>query len=204
MFLLLLTSVLTLWGDFVNPPFAYIRKRKEVGFEVDLAREIAKKMGVELQFGVEGDLKVGGNLSEIPYMMAPLVVLVDTQRRPQVHSISDVKGKIGIQGFGREIAEQLGEVIDYPSDRMLDAIVDLTDGKIDAFLKVKPAALYLTFSSASVKIIDEVVGSVCPLGFEISNQELQQKVVSAQKELVAEGTFDVIYRKWFGIHSVSQ
>lgn len=204
MFLILLTSVLTLSGDLVNPPFAYVRKRREVGFEIDLAREIAKKLDAELQFGIEGDLKVGGGTSDEPYMMAPLTVLVDTQRRPQITSFADVKGKIGVQGFGKEIAEQLGEVINYPKERTIDAIVDLTSGKIDAFLMVKPAALYLSFSSMTVEMIDEVPGISCPLGFDIQSVELREKVKVAQKELVEEGVFDTIYRKWFGIDTVSR
>lgn len=202
MFLILFATALTLYGNLVDPPFAFMRKKKEVGFEVDLAREIAAKLNLELQFAKEGDLKVGGNESRCPYMMAPLSVLVDIKKHPEITSFKDVKGRIGIQGIGRDVAENLGEVIDYPKERTIDAIVDLMEGRIDAFLKIKPAALYLSFSSVSVKIIDDVPDLTYPIGFEVNQPDLEEKLIKAQAELVQEGIFETIYHKWFGINEV--
>lgn len=202
MFLIILAAALTLYGDLTDPPFAFVRKRKEVGFEVDLAKEIAARLDVELQFAKEGDLKVGGNESTCPYMQAPLAILVDTKKRPAMTCFADVKGRIGIQGIGREVAQKLGEVVDYPKERTIDAIVDLTEGRIDAFLKIKPAALYLSFASATLKIIGEVPDRVYPIGFVIGDHELEQQVARVQAQLVEEGIFDRIYRKWFGINDV--
>ncbi|MCH9608783.1 MAG: L-cystine-binding protein FliY [Chlamydiales bacterium] len=196
-----LCTTLVVGGDLVDPPFAFMKKRKEVGFEVDLVREIAKKLDREVRFVKKEeacDLKLGGCESRFSYMTSPLSLLVDTSRHPETTSWKDVNGRIGVQGFGKEIAEKMGEVVVYRDDRTIDAIVDLMQGRIDAFLKLKPAAIYLKFSAPSLKIVGEVPQSGVQIGFGIEDEELGAAVAIAQKELVEEGTFEVIYHKWFG------
>ncbi len=195
----LFCAALLIGSDFVQPPFAFTRSRKKVGFEVDLARAIAKQLECEIEFVPqdEADLIIGGNVTTAaPYMTTSLSVLVDTKKRPQITSFADLKGKrIGVQEAGLDLT--IGTMVHYPINKTLDAIVDLMEGEIDAFLKIQPAAFYLSFSAATIQIIDQVPDYPVALGFEVRDLDLQKQISDAQVDLEKSGVLQDLYNKWF-------
>jgi ABC-type amino acid transport substrate-binding protein len=105
----------------VNPPFEFVSKGKNVGFEVDLLNEVASRLSLkpvfvnttweailrELQDG-KYDCIVGGititpeqsrSLAwSTPYMTTTLSLVVDSANSPDIHGIADLKeASVGLQ-----------------------------------------------------------------------------------------------------------
>jgi ABC-type amino acid transport substrate-binding protein len=106
---------------FVNPPFEYVAKGADVGFEVDLMEEIARRLGLkpifvnthwetilkEMQDG-RYDCIVGGITItpererllawSVPYLTTTLSLVVNDGKTPKIHSLADMKGAlVGVQ-----------------------------------------------------------------------------------------------------------
>ncbi len=106
---------------FVNPPFEYVAKGADVGFEVDLLKEIARRLGLkpifvnthwetilkEMQDG-RYDCIVGGITItpererilawSVPYVTTTLSLVVNGARTPAIHSLAEMKGaSVGVQ-----------------------------------------------------------------------------------------------------------
>jgi ABC-type amino acid transport substrate-binding protein len=106
---------------FVNPPFEYVAKGAEVGFEVDLMEEIARRLGLkpvfvnthwetilkEMQDGrydcIVGAITITpkreGILAwSVPYVTTTLSLVVNHAKTPAIHSLADMKGAVvGVQ-----------------------------------------------------------------------------------------------------------
>jgi len=114
-------GVLRIGTYFVNPPFEYVSEGKNVGFEVDLMNEIARRLGLrpffvntqwelilqQMQDGLY-DCIVGGITItparqqmlawSTPYMTTTLSLVVDSKRTPQIRSLADLKeAAVGVQ-----------------------------------------------------------------------------------------------------------
>jgi ABC-type amino acid transport substrate-binding protein len=137
--LTLAPGVLRIGTYFVNPPFEYVAKGKRLGFEVDLMKEIARRLRLrpifvntqwevilqQMQDGhydcIVGGITITAARQQIlawsdPYMTTTLSLVVDSARTPQIHGLADLKDAIvGVQAattdYGAAIAMQLhGEI----------------------------------------------------------------------------------------------
>jgi ABC-type amino acid transport substrate-binding protein len=124
-------GVLRIGTYFVNPPFEFISNGKTVGFEVDLMREIARRLGLQPEFAdtrwetilhemqeSRYDCIIGGITItparqrllawSIPYMTTTLSLLVDSTRSPAPMISSDLTGAtVGVQGATTDYDEAL-------------------------------------------------------------------------------------------------
>jgi len=106
---------------FVNPPFEYVAKGAEVGFEVDLVEEIARRLGLkpvfvnthwetilkEMQDGrfdcIVGAITITPERERVlawsvPYVTTTLSMVVNHAKTPAIHSLADMKGAVvGVQ-----------------------------------------------------------------------------------------------------------
>ena len=106
---------------FVNPPFEFVAKGVDAGFEVDLMEEIARRLGLKLIFAnthwetilkeMEDhryDCIVGGITItpkrervlawSVPYLTTTLSLVVNGARSPAIHNLADLKGSlVGVQ-----------------------------------------------------------------------------------------------------------
>ncbi|MEV0825014.1 ABC transporter substrate-binding protein [Nonomuraea rubra] len=112
---LLASGVLRIGTYFVNPPFEYVSHGARVGFEVDLMREIAARLGLRPEFvgtrweTILSEMRAGrydcivGGITitparekilawSRPYMTTTLSLVVDAGRNPGIRAISDLKG----------------------------------------------------------------------------------------------------------------
>ena len=114
-------GILRVGTYFVNPPFEYVAKGAEVGFEVDLMEEIARRLGLkpifvnthwetiikEMQDG-RYDCIVGGITItperervlawSVPYVTTTLSLVVNHTKTPAIQSLADMKGAlVGVQ-----------------------------------------------------------------------------------------------------------
>lgn len=114
-------GVLKIGTYFVNPPFEYLDKGQETGFDIDLMNEIARRMKLRasyvntqweviLQQMQEGlyDCIIGGITItparqqvlrwSIPYLITTLSLVVNGTRTPEIRTIKDLKAaSVGVQ-----------------------------------------------------------------------------------------------------------
>lgn len=117
----LLRGVLRVGTYFVNPPFEYVSDGRKVGFELDLIREIARRLHLQasfvntrweviLQQMQEGryDCIVGGITItparqvalawSDPYMTTTLSLIINSAKTPQIRGLADLKdAEVGVQ-----------------------------------------------------------------------------------------------------------
>lgn len=106
---------------FTNPPFEYMRDGQQVGFEVDLITEIAKRLNLHLEFKstrwesiihelneghydlIMGAITITPTRERIitftkPYMTTTLNILINTEEASKLHSVTDLHSlTMGIQ-----------------------------------------------------------------------------------------------------------
>ncbi|WP_392538125.1 ABC transporter substrate-binding protein [Legionella sp. 227] len=220
---------------FTNPPFEYLKNKQEIGFEVDLIREIAKRLHLHLEFKntqweniinelreqqydlIMGAITITSGREKIiafskPYMTTTLSIVINTKKTPQAKTIADLGNlTMGVQAKTTDfdIAKQMqkkGQIRGikiYPFKNFNLAIDDLIAGRVGAVMKVFPVAYYYVEHHPELKILAPVPNAPQPLGFGMNqaNQELVKAVNKAQAEMQADGTYEKIYKKWFGVSS---
>lgn len=114
-------GVLRIGTYFVNPPFEYVSEGKNVGFEVDLMNEIARRLGLQpffvntqwelilqqMQDGlydcIDGGITITSARQQMlawstPYMTTTLSLVLDSKRTPQIRSLAGLKeAAVGVQ-----------------------------------------------------------------------------------------------------------
>jgi cystine transport system substrate-binding protein len=220
------TLKIGLEGTF--PPFNSKAPNGElVGFDVDIAKAIAAKLGVKPEFvttewsGIIAGLQAGKfdvivnqvgitdarkqTLDFSPpytYSAAQLIQRKDDKR--QFNSLEDLKGhKLGV-GLGTNYMDMAKSVpgIDvktYPGAP--EYLRDLAAGRIDAALNDRLMLAYLLKNSQLPLRTGATVGNGNPSGipFKKGNPKFAKAIADAMAQLEADGTFTKISEKWFGI-----
>ncbi|MBI5126895.1 basic amino acid ABC transporter substrate-binding protein [Candidatus Roizmanbacteria bacterium] len=163
---------LVVGSDATYPPLEFEQEGKIVGFDVDLANEIAKNIGVAVEIknisfdkifmalaNNEVDLVISSvTINEerqktmdfsTPYLNAGQVIVVD-KNNTQILAVEDLKNKtVGVQTDTTskvEAEKYTAKVKDYPDyDKAKN---DLLQGKIDAIIIDYPAGISMSQSSA--------------------------------------------------------
>jgi L-cystine transport system substrate-binding protein len=210
------------------PPFDSKAPSGElVGFDVDIAKAVAEKLGLKPEFvttewsGIIAGLQAGKfdvivnqvgitdarkqTLDFSPaytYSAAQLIQRKDDTR--QFKSLEDLKGKkLGV-GLGTNYMDMAKAVpgIDvktYPGAP--EYLADLAAGRIDAALNDRLMLAYLLKTSNLPLRTGAIVGNGNPSGipFRKGNPKFQKAIDDAMAQLEADGTFTKISDKWFGI-----
>ena len=143
-----------------------------------------------------------------PYLISGQSLAVDTRRLPGVHSIDDLDGlTIGVQqgNTSGPIADKLVadgkaarvRVYDYGSIRT--ALVDLTTGGCDAFMKLAPVLTELVKPIPGVEVVQRGI-SVEKIAIAVARHDQARlaRITVAQAQLEEDGTLQRIRRKWLG------
>jgi cystine transport system substrate-binding protein len=220
------TLKIGLEGTF--PPFNSKAPNGElVGFDVDIAKAVAAKLGVKPEFvttewsGIIAGLQAGKfdvivnqvgitdarkeTLDFSPaytYSAAQLIQRKDDNRR--FNSLEDLKGhKLGV-GLGTNYMDMAKSVpgIDvktYPGAP--EYLRDLAAGRLDAALNDRLMLAYLLKNSQLPLRTGATVGNGNPSGipFKKGNPKFALAISDAMAQLEADGTFTKISDKWFGI-----
>lgn len=210
------------------PPFNSKAPSGElVGYDVDIAKAVAAKLGVKPEFvttewsGIIAGLQAGKfdvivnqvgitdarkqTLDFSPpytYSAAQLIQRKDDTR--QFTSLEDLKGKkLGV-GLGTNYMDMAKSVpgIDvktYPGAP--EYLRDLAAGRLDAALNDRLMLAYLLKNSKLPLRTGASVGSAPPSGipFKKGNPKFAKAIDDAMTQLEADGTFTKISEKWFGI-----
>ncbi|HBF41524.1 MAG TPA: basic amino acid ABC transporter substrate-binding protein [Anaerolineaceae bacterium] len=214
---------ITVATDATFKPFEYTDDNGNlVGFDIDLMNEIAKKADLQIEWvnipfesllsglaTCQYDMAIAGisidperqkqMLFSDPYMDAGLVVVVQ-KNNTTINSKDDLKGlKVSAQlGTTGEIEAKKIEGVTYkPYDTFDLAFLDLANGQIDAVIADNPVALgFIAANPDKLKTAGPVFNSE-QYGIAMckSKTDLQTKVNTALKELVADGTITDLAKK---------
>ncbi|MBP0962772.1 MAG: transporter substrate-binding domain-containing protein [Oscillospiraceae bacterium] len=215
-------EALTMATNAYFPPYEYYENDKIVGIDAEVAAVIAEKLGMELviedmDFGSiiaavqtgKCDMGMAGmtvteerlesvNFSDV-YAVGVQVVIVN--EGSAIASLDDLAGKkIGVQEnttgdiystdeFGDEFIER------YPKGS--DAVLALTQGKIDAvIIDNEPAKNFVASNDGLVILDTEYAVEDYAIAVSKDNEDLLKDINKALAELTADGTLDKIVAKY--------
>lgn len=211
------------------PPMGFVDDNNEyVGFDLDLAKEAASRLGMEFVAQPiawdSKDMELGsGNIDCIwngftisgredkytwteAYMINDQVVVVKNDS--DIKSLADLAGKtVAVQkdssglaaiNDNADLKNSFGQLIEMES--YLNALMELEMGSIDAIVMDEIVARYeIQTSGKPFKVLDEAVASEeYGVGFLLGNTELRDQVQKVLEDMAADGTMAKISEKWFG------
>lgn len=211
------------------PPMGFVGDNGEfTGFDLDLAKEVASRLGLEYKAQpIAWDSKdmelESGNIDCIwngftmtgreddytwttPYMANKQVFVVANDS--DINSQADLAGKVvEVQADSsaeaalredQDLANTFGQLLTTPDYNT--AFMDLEQGAVDAVaMDTIVAAYQIKQRNADFKILDDALSEEeYGVGFKKGNTELRDKVQATLEEMAADGTLAKISDEWFG------
>ncbi|HET6498486.1 MAG TPA: basic amino acid ABC transporter substrate-binding protein [Coriobacteriia bacterium] len=226
-FTLIQEGKLIVGSDTAFPPFEFIEDGVVKGFDVDLVAAIAEELGLDYEFkSYNFDALIVGLQGGTEFDMIASAMTITEERAQQVdfsdpyidsnQSLtvrldSDVTslaqltgGKIGVQSgttgeeFARNNLPEGATVV--PFENILQAMQALQAGEVDGVVNDLPISADIVLDETrELKIVEELVTEEqYGFAFNKDNPGLRDAVNEALATLKADGTYDDIYRKWFG------
>ena len=210
------------------PPMGFKENGEITGFDIDIAKEVAERLGVEAEFVyIDWDAKVlelnGKNIDMIwngltitadrekeilfskPYFDNRIVIIsLNGSGIDQIADLSDMKVGVELQSSGQAAVEgndvfaSIDELVKYTT--ITEAILDLKAGGIDAIVADEIFARYAVSKEADqYQVASEVFNSEnYGIGFRLEDVALRDKVDAIIDEMAVDGTAAEISMKWFG------
>lgn len=201
-----------------------------VGFDIDLAKEVTKRLNMELVLqpidwaSKELELNKGkidciwnglsvdparaqAMLLTKPYFANNMVIVVKKDS-PIVSknmlvgkNIGAQNGSTAVKAYERDSISKDAKFNGYENNVL--ALSELSIGRIDGVVMDEVVAKYLiTKTNAPYKTLEQTLAKEdYAIGFKKGNNALAEKVEKAIDEMVADGTFDNITTKWFGTNT---
>ncbi|MGK7378712.1 transporter substrate-binding domain-containing protein [Planococcus sp. 1R117A] len=208
------------------PPFNFIDDNdKYQGFDVDISNEIAERLGVKANFiatkwdGLIGGLKADkfdiiiGQMTVTeerkksvdftdPYVITGSV-LVTREDTNDITKLEDIKGKkVGVGGG--TTFEEVANSVDGAEVKLYkavgDYIQDLTNKRLDVIINDQLLISYnIKEQDLPIKIASDILNKD-EIGMAVNkgNEDFIEKVNVALGEMKEDGTYNEIYKKWFG------
>ncbi|TCP29292.1 amino acid ABC transporter substrate-binding protein (PAAT family) [Scopulibacillus darangshiensis] len=220
-------GVITIGTEGTYAPFTFHDKKsgKLTGFDVEIAREVAKRIGVKPKFvetkwdgmfagldskrydmvanevGIRPDRQKKYDFSD-PYIVSKAVLIVRKDNN-KIKNFDDLKGKRAGQSLTSnysKIAKDHGAKV-TPVEGFNQSIDLLTSGRIDA--TVNDSLSYLdskkTRPNLPIKVAyEEKNAAKSAFLFRKGSDELIKKINKALKDMHDDGTYLKISKKWFG------
>ena len=215
--------------DSEFPPMGFVADDGSyVGFDLDLAAEVADRLGLEfvaqpIAWDSKDQELNSGNIDCIwngftisgredsyawteAYMANNQVVVVNADS--DIVTLGDLEGAIvAVQkdSSGLAALEDNAELLDsfaelVQVDDYLNAMMELETGAVDAIVMDEIVARYqIQESGMNFVVLDESVASEeSGVGFALGNEALRDQVQATLEEMAADGTLAQISNEWFG------
>ena len=197
------------------------------GFEIDVAKLLAAKLGLTPEFtttewsgilaglsagkydviinqvGITDERQKAFDFSD-PYTLSSAQLIVRKDEKRQFNSLEDLKGKKLGLGQGTNLEQKAKSVagIDvktYPGAP--EYLADLASGRIDAALNDSLLVGYLLKSSNLPLKGGAPVGTIDKIGipFQKGNPQFKAALNKALADILKDGSFKQVSIKWFGI-----
>lgn len=215
------SSKLTMATNAEFPPFEYIENGEIVGVDVEIAKQIAGKLGKELEItNIDFDAALTGAATG-KYDVAIAGITANDERRKNMNftvdyytasqaiivvSDSEIAGKADLTG--KTVACQEGTTGEqYLLDNEYsvqsfktgaEAVTALTSGKVDAVVIDNAVAKALSEKQeGSTKVLDEALTEEAyAIALKLGNDELTEQINKVIEELKADGTLASIFEKY--------
>jgi polar amino acid transport system substrate-binding protein len=216
-------GVLTVGSDTTWPPMEYIEGDKIVGFDFDLTKAIADKLGLKLDFQstawdgifpaliahkfdmvissvtITDERKKEMNFSDPYYKTDQSVITKDGSGLDSTDKLNGKTAGVQIGTTGEINAKKISGLNVKTYDDILMAFEDLKAGRTDAVIADSYLGYSWTTKNPGYKVsfiikTDESLG----MAFAKDTQDLTTAVNVALKAIKADGTYDQISKKWFG------
>lgn len=218
-------EALTVGSDIPYPPFEQGKPGNYTGFDVELLEAVGKAIGREVEFQdtsfdtifldlSRGNFDVAASAATItderektvdftnPYYLSEQAILVE--EGSDIDSVEALQGEtIGVQQgtTGQEFVEEKGEAGElrkYPQGP--DAVGALKTGTVDAVVIDIPVAQNAVDASEGLEI-SAAIPTEEEYGFAVAQgeTELLEELNEGLKEVIDDGTYATIYKKWFKI-----
>ncbi len=214
---------LTVGSDIPYPPFEQGKPGNYTGFDIELVEAIGEKIGRTPEFQdtsfetifrdvAQGKFEAVASAATIteerekavdfsnPYYLSEQAVLV--KEGSDIKSLEDLEGKTvaAQQGTtGLELAkEKLGgsEIRPYPEGP--DAVNALKSGTVEGVIIDAPVAQNAVEKSGGVEIAEKVpTEETYGIAVAQGETELLEEINQGLKEVLDDGTYKKIYKKWF-------
>lgn len=219
------SGVMTAGTSGAYPPFEYMEDGKLVGFDVDMANEIGKRMGVKVEFqtidfkGIVAALQSGRVDTlitaltktperaeriafSVPYYNAGIGAIVatgSTIQKPEDLAGKKVGVQLGSSGerFVRDtLGDKIGELKTY--DSIVFAINDLKNGRVDAVVNPLPVLGFNIRNQDGFRRTDVWDSRVVGINTRLDDADLLAEINKTIEAMQADGTMDRLATKWFG------
>jgi polar amino acid transport system substrate-binding protein len=225
-------GVIKVGSDVAYAPFEFMEGDKPVGFDIDIANEIAKALGVKLQVvntsfdGIIAALKAkkfdmiisAMTITEerkkeisfsIPYYDSGQIIVVRSDNK-DIKSEKDLKGKIvGVQlGTTGEISakklkDQVGIKEIRSYETIPEAFMDLELGRLDAVINDLPVSLYYSKNNPKLKCVGKpFTKEQYGIAVRKEDTDLLKKINEILVNIKKSGKYKEIYKKWFGTEPI--
>ncbi len=206
------------------PPFEYIEGTEVVGFDVEMAKAIAEDLGKELV--VEdmefAQLLMAVDTGKIDFVAAGMTateeraeqvdftqgyfkskqVIIIKEEETGIATADDLVGKaVGVQLSTTGDLFVSGvegiEVVQY--DKGALAVADVVNGKVDAVVIDEEPAKKIVENYEGVKILEApFINEEYAIAVKKGNTELLEEMNKSLEGLIEDGTYDELYKKFFG------
>ena len=187
-------------------PFEFLdsASREYVGFDMDMIREIGKRMNVEVEFvnmGFDG-LIPALMTNNIDIVVSGVTITEERKKRVDFCEPYYQAGQGLMIRAGDEAKYQKIEDL-HNKNTSAEAFMDLKMNGSDVVITDRPVIGYFLVTNARaakglkrqpMQFDSEYFGFAVKKG----NTELRDKVNAAMKSMKDDGTYDKIYAKWFG------
>ncbi len=204
------------------PPFEYVENGEIAGFDADVIKEAAKRMGIQYKWvntNFDGlipalqtkkvDVVIAGmsitperakavNFS-VPYLTSNVSVI--TNKNNPIKDMNDLEGKsYGVElGTTKEASARKipnAEVIPFSSNT--GALVALKAGKIDGMVLDESVSLKFVENNSELALVGVMEGEPKAIAFNKDDTELCEKFNKAVEEMLKDGTIEKM-RAQYGI-----
>lgn len=136
-----------------------------------------------------------------------LTMLVPKDNKAGITDFESLKGKrisVQIGTTAMAFAKKIPDAQITTFDHCGDAVLNMTAGNADVVINDKPVTDYMLVTNKAIAAQTTHLSPVNEADYfamvvSKKNPELQAKINKALKELKAEGTFDKLNEKWFGV-----
>lgn len=218
-------GVLVAGSSAEYPPFEYVADGKLVGYDVDMAEEITRRMGVKVAWekidfkGIVAALtakRVDVLITALtwtperaeriafsdPYFDAGIGAI--TPRSSTIEKAEDLTGrKVGVQlgssgeRYVREtIGSKVGQLLTYDSITL--AINDLKNGRVEAVVNPLPVLRYAVRNDSGFRYTGVWDTRVVGINARLEDKDLLAEINRHLADLKREGFLAKLETKWFG------
>jgi ABC-type amino acid transport substrate-binding protein len=218
-------GVLVAGSSAEYPPFEYVADGKLVGYDVDMAEEITRRMGVKVAWekidfkGIVAALtakRVDVLITALtwtperaeriafsdPYFDAGIGAI--TPQSSAIQKVEDLAGrKVGVQlgsSGERYVRETVGSTISQllTYDSITLAINDLKNGRVEAVVNPLPVLRYAVRNDAGFRYTAVWDTRVVGINTRLEDKELLAEINRHLRDLKSEGFLAKLEAKWFG------